>query len=72
MTPKCALTGKQLNLEDPDSYVLDHIVPIAKGGSGNLDNLQIVDPLANQCKTSMTMDELFDMCKQILTYHNKI
>lgn len=72
MTPKCGLTGKQLNLEDPDSYVLDHILPVCKGGTNDLDNLQIVDPVANQCKTFMTMEELLDMCESILRYHNKI
>lgn len=41
---KCAICGKQLQIDDhtsiEDYFTLDHILPVSRGGSNGLDNLQ--------------------------------
>lgn len=41
----------------PKGYVVDHIIPIAKGGKHELCNLQYLTPLENFKKGNKTMDE---------------
>lgn len=55
---RCAITGVALT---PETAVLDHIVPISKGG-GALDenNWQIVHMEVNRIKGVLTMDELLE------------
>lgn len=72
MRPKCYLTGKELNFEDPDSYCLDHIVPVSRGGTNDLDNVGITSPLINMSKTSFTKDEFLDMCEEVLKYNGRM
>ena len=43
---KCAICRKKLG----DSYDVDHVVPIAKGGSNDRSNLQLAHPTCNQRK----------------------
>ena len=38
-------------------YHVDHVVPVARGGSNGRENLQILCPQCNQLKGVMTMDE---------------
>lgn len=44
-----------LNLTKKPS--LDHIVPKAKGGTNDLENLQFLSWFENRCKNDMTQDE---------------
>jgi 5-methylcytosine-specific restriction endonuclease McrA len=43
---KCAICRKKLG----EKYDVDHVVPIAKGGSNARSNLQLTHPLCNQRK----------------------
>lgn len=52
-----------------DDYNFDHIIPVSKGGSNELDNLAIVSPTTNKVKNDLTKDELLDFCKKILEYN---
>lgn len=65
---KCYLTGDEIDLTK-DDYSLDHILPISRGGSCELDNLGITTYLANLAKTSMTEDEFVELCKKVLIHH---
>lgn len=49
---RCALTG--LPVDKPH---LDHIVPVAVGGSSRIDNLQWVHPMANSAKRDNSTSE---------------
>ena len=64
-TPKCYLTGIQLDLKDSTSFELDHIIPKCKDGPNTLDNLGICCPEANRAKNGMELDDFIAMCKAI-------
>ena len=49
---------------------LDHIIPITKGGTPDLDNLAIVHSNCNMGKGSMLMKDFLDLCRQITNYHS--
>lgn len=62
---KCYLTGKTINIET-DDYCLDHIIPVSKGGSNELENMGITTPEANASKTDLTVEEYLELCKTVL------
>jgi len=64
---KCYLTGRDIDLLK-DDYCLDHIIPVCKGGSNDLDNLGITCPEANYSKAALTLDEYLNLCKEVLTH----
>ena len=68
--PVCYLTGKILNIRDPNSYVLDHFIPASKNGSGDIDNLRPCDPLANTMKWDTEYEQFIKLCKHIWEYAN--
>lgn len=59
---RCALTGLKLDR----TANVDHIVPVCRGGLNGSGNLQWLTPLANQMKSSLTVEELVLMCGLIL------
>ena len=64
-TPTCYLTGAQLDLKNPTSFELDHIIPKCKGGLNTLDNLGICCPEANRAKNGMALDDFIALCKAV-------
>jgi 5-methylcytosine-specific restriction endonuclease McrA len=68
---ECYLTGREIDIREPLTYQFDHIVPIAKGGSGELNNLGICIRNANQAKHDMSVDELLVLCEEILEHHRR-
>jgi len=66
--PVCYLTGTPIDLNKPETYQLDHIIPTSKGGSNDLDNLQICIKEANIAKGDLMVDELYELCEKILKY----
>ncbi len=62
----CYLTGRKLNLKDPNTFSFDHITPSSKGGSNTIENLGICRPEANAAKSNLTVDEFIGLCKDVL------
>ena len=67
--PKCYLTGRPINLNNPSEYNLDHIIPVSKNGGNSLENCGLACKCANQSKTDMTPEEFFALCKEVLEYN---
>lgn len=65
MITKCYLTGREIDITK-DNFTLDHIVPVAKGGSCELENMEITIPEANAMKSDLMLDDFLDLCKEIL------
>ena len=55
--PNCYLTGIEIDLDNKESYNLDHVVAISKGGNCSLDNCGVLTPEANQLKGSLSLKE---------------
>lgn len=68
-SPKCYLTGRELNWSETKDYHFDHIMPAAKGGGNTLNNLGILCKDVNLIKHDLTIDELISICKEILIYN---
>jgi len=67
--PLCYLTGKVIDLNKPETYNLDHIIPTARGGTNDLDNLQICTKEANQAKGELSLSNLYELCKDITSWN---
>ena len=59
---KCALTGVRL---EPKTAELDHKVPLSRGGTNDLGNLQWLSREVNRAKGAMDNDEFIAMCKRV-------
>jgi len=68
--PTCYLTGTPIDLEDSSNYNLDHIIPTSRGGSNNIDNLQICIKDVNTAKGQLMLDEFYDLCEKVLEYRD--
>jgi len=64
--PKCYLTGRDINWDDPNTFSFDHIVPVSKGGKNTLDNLGLCCFDANQSKKDLSVEEFVSLCKDVL------
>lgn len=69
--PVCYLTGSKINLDEPKTYSLDHRVPVAHGGSNELENLEICSIEANKAKADLTLDEFYKLCENVLAWKKK-
>lgn len=66
--PICYLTGAKIDLNKPETYHLDHIIPASKGGTNDLHNLGICLKEANYAKNELLLDELYELCEKILAW----
>lgn len=62
---KCYITGREIDMTK-DDFNLDHIIPVSKGGSGELSNMGITLPQINSMKSDLELHEFFAFCKEIL------
>lgn len=68
--PKCYLTGTPIDLTQTSTYHLDHIIPVSKGGSANLDNLGLLLPEINNMKLDHSIEKIVNLCKMVSAYAN--
>ena len=66
--PVCYLTGTPIDLNKPETYHFDHIIPTSKGGTNDLSNLGICTREANYAKGDLSLEELKVLCKKILNH----
>lgn len=66
--PRCALTGKEINILEPSTYHFDHKQPVSRGGDNSLDNLQLLSKEVNFAKRDMLNEEFIELCKQVLQH----
>lgn len=66
LNPICYLTGEKIDLSKPETYSLDHKIPISRGGSSSLENLAISKIEINQAKYNMTPEEFLDLCNRVV------
>jgi len=64
---RCALTGIELT---PQTARLDHIVPVSKGGTDIIENLQWLHIDANTAKATMAQDQFIAMCRKVAAYQS--
>ena len=64
--PVCALTGRKIDLSQPKTYQLDHIVPRSRGGDNSLDNCQLVCKDANLAKNGLLIEDFIQLCKDVV------
>lgn len=65
---KCYLTGRAIDITK-DDFNLDHIIPASRGGSCELTNMGITIPEVNSMKSNLLVEELLDLCKEVLEYN---
>jgi 5-methylcytosine-specific restriction endonuclease McrA len=65
---RCFLTGREINLENSQSYSLDHLHPRSKGGENTLDNCNIVCKAANFAKSDLTLQEFQQLCLDVVNH----
>lgn len=63
---KCKYSGIKLNREN---ISIDHITPLCKGGTSEINNLCFVTKEVNYMKHMMTVDSFLILCKTITTYN---
>lgn len=70
--PECYLTGRRIDLNKPETYSFDHIIPRSKGGSSSLDNMGLCVTEANMMKTDLELSDFLDLCEEILRHHGRL
>ena len=54
----CYITGRQIDYMDPESYSLDHIISVSKGGTNDFINCGVTCKIANVAKSNYSLEEL--------------
>lgn len=65
----CYLTGRIIDLDNSESYSLDHIVPYHISADNSIDNMAVVCKDANFSKSYLTVKQYLDLCKEVLEYN---
>lgn len=65
---RCAICGKFVPY---DSFTVDHIIPLAKGGTNAMDNLQVARSPCNLIKQDILPEDLMKKLTEIILYQMK-
>lgn len=61
----CALSGVELT---PETAALDHVIPIARGGTHSIRNAQILNKDVNRAKGTLTNAEFIALCRAVVDH----
>jgi hypothetical protein len=64
--PICYLSGKKLDYKNASSYCLEHKIPPCRGGTNELDNLELCHPHVNLMKYDLSIGDFLNLCSCIL------
>jgi CRISPR/Cas system Type II protein with McrA/HNH and RuvC-like nuclease domain len=67
--PYCYITGEKIDLDKTETYSLDHIIPLSRGGSRDIKNMGLTTRVANQAKNAMLPEEFIGLCEKVLVYN---
>jgi hypothetical protein len=62
----CKLCGNFVSYED---FTIDHIIPLAKGGTNDINNLQCACKVCNNIKTDILPNEFMDKITEMIVYN---
>ena len=62
---RCALSGQPI---DHLNSEIDHILPVSRGGSSEMENLQWLSRTVNRMKGTMTNEEFVEACKLVVEH----
>lgn len=62
---RCEICGKHLTIDD---FTVDHIVPLAKGGTNSIENLQCTCDICNRLKQDILPEDLLKKMMEIILY----
>lgn len=65
---RCAICGKFIPF---DEFTVDHIIPLSKGGTNELKNLQCTCKTCNLIKQDILPEDLMDKLTEIVLYQMK-
>ena len=65
---RCAICGKFIPY---DSFTVDHIIPLAKGGTNEMSNLQVACNTCNLIKQDILPEDLMKKLTEIIFYQMK-
>ena len=65
----CAICGKFIPLGE---YTVDHIIPLSKGGTNDLDNLQACCSFCNKAKDDSMGEDFFQRIENIYLYQTQL
>ena len=62
---RCPLTGDQLT---PENCMMDHIVPLCRGGSHSKDNARLTTSEVNKAKGGLLDEEFIALCRKVVAH----
>lgn len=65
---RCAICGRFVPF---DEFTIDHIIPLSKGGTNELKNLQCTCKVCNLIKQDILPEDLMDKLTEIILYQMK-